>query len=380
MARFSVDAIVVGCGGFGSAALYHLARRGLKVAGLEQFTPPHDRGSSHGQTRIIRKAYFEHPNYVPLLHRAWDLWLSLQSESGRSLLLPRPLLMSGPPGSPVIDGARTSAELHGLPLDSLSAQQARQRYPMFSVPDDHSFTLEHSAGILFCEACIAEHLSLAADHGAVLHANETVRHIEWTQSSVTVTTDTDVWSAAAAVVTAGAWTGQLLPAYQPLIQIVRKPIFWHPALDACWTAQDAPMFLLDLPEGQFYGLPSIDGTTIKVGEHTGGDVVQNPNCVSREITLQDRMPVSQFVTHRLRDVGTTATSAAVCMYSMSPDGHFLFDRLPDGPVVVAAGFSGHGFKFTSVLGEAAADLIVDGSTALPIEFLSQLRLPQFGAI
>ncbi len=135
------DVIVIGCGGFGAAAMCHLAARGLDVIGIDRFHPPHDRGSSHGETRIIRKAYFEHPDYVPLLHRAWDLWEQLAEESQQTLIERRDLLMSGPPGSEITAGARRSAKLHGLQLEDLSFEEAQHRYPMFSVPDDHSSSL-----------------------------------------------------------------------------------------------------------------------------------------------------------------------------------------------------------------------------------------------
>lgn len=374
--RHAADVIVIGCGGFGSATLYHLARRGLQAVGIDAFSPPHGQGSSHGQTRIIRKAYFEHPDYVPLLHRAWDLWRDLEVQSQRSLLLPRPLLLSGPPGSEVTGGARQSARLHQLALDELTHEDARQRFPFIQVPEDHELTLEHTAGVLMCDACVETHLSRARSLGARLITDTRVRSINWSQNSVTVSTDIDTWTAGAAVVTAGAWTGQVLPEYDALIRVVRKTVFWHPAVRAHWARDDSPIFLLDLPEGQFYGLPSVDGRTIKVGEHTGGETVRSGSEVSREIGHRDRRPVVEFITRRLDGVHVDAESEAVCVYSMSPDGHFLFDRLPDSPVIVAAGFSGHGFKFTSVLGEAAADLVEYGTTGLPVEFLTRNRLHQ----
>ena len=371
------DVIVIGCGGFGAAAMCHLAGRGLQVTGIDRFHPPHDRGSSHGETRIIRKAYFEHPDYVPLLHRAWDLWEQLAAESQRTLIERRDLLMSGPAGSEVTEGARRSAKLHGLPLEDLTFEEAQRRYPMFRLPDNHNFTVESTAGFLWCERCVRTHLEIAEDRGAALHSGETVRSVDATVGGVTVKTDRAVYSAAAAVITCGAWTGQLREDYTSWIRIRRKTLFWHPIQSTTWAdSWRAPMFFFDLPEGQFYGLPCVDGQTIKVGEHTGGTVVDDPSHVSRNITPEDSEPVSRFVASRLRDVDAVARNAAVCMYSMSPDGHFLFDRHPEYPLVIAAGFSGHGFKFTSVLGEATADLIQHSRTNLPVEFLSARRLSQ----
>ena len=374
MSAEKCDVIVMGCGGFGAAAMYHLARRGLKVMGIDRFHPPHDHGSSHGETRIIRKAYFEHPNYVPLLHRAWALWEELAEESKHRLIERRDLLMSGPPGSEVTEGARHSARLHNLPLQDLTWDEARKRFPMFNLPSDHTMTVESTAGFLRVEDCVGAHLDLAQASGAQLRCGETVQKISGTPGQLSVQTDRATYSAAAGVLTCGAWTGQLLPDYARLITVRRKTLFWYPIASAVWADPvAAPIFFLDLPEGQFYGLPSIDGRTIKTGEHTGGDTVADPSTLDRSILPADELPVDRFVSERLADIASKPCRSAVCMYSMSPDGHFLFDRHADLPLVVGAGFSGHGFKFASVLGEAAADLIQQGPTSLEIGFLSVSR-------
>jgi sarcosine oxidase len=374
MSSENCDVIVMGCGGFGSAAMYHLARQGLKVIGIDRFHPPHDRGSSHGETRIIRKAYFEHPNYVPLLHRAWDLWEELARESDHRLIERRDLLMSGPPGSEVTEGARQSARLHYLPLEDLTRDEACRRYPMFNLPQDHAVTLESTAGFLRVERCVSAHLELAQARGAQLRCDETVQRISGSPGQLSVQTDRGTYSAGAGVLTCGAWTSQLLPDYAGLITVRRKTLFWFPIQSAAWAdSAGAPMFFLDLPEGQFYGLPSIDGRTIKTGEHTGGETVADPSTLERSVLPADERPVSSFVSERLIDIESKPCRSAVCMYSMSPDGHFLFDQHADLPLVVGAGFSGHGFKFASVLGEAAAELIQHSRTSLDIDFLSIAR-------
>jgi len=374
MSAEKCDVIVMGCGGFGSAAMYHLARRGLKVIGIDRFHPPHDHGSSHGETRIIRKAYFEHPNYVPLLHRAWDLWEDLAEESNLRLIERRDLLMSGPPGSEVTEGARQSARLHNLPLDNLTWEEARRRFPMFKLPSDHTVTVESTAGFLRVEDCVGASLDLAQAYGAQLRCGETVQKISGAPGQLSVLTDRATYSAAAGILTCGAWTSQLLPDYARLITVRRKTLFWYPIQAAVWAdPAAAPMFFLDLPEGQFYGLPGIDGRTIKTGEHTGGEAVENPSALERSVFPADERPVSRFVSERLVDIESKSCRSAVCMYSMSPDGHFLFDQLSELPLVVGAGFSGHGFKFASVLGESAAELIQQGRTSLDIDFLSSNR-------
>ncbi len=374
------DVIVMGCGGIGSAAMYHLARRGLKVLGLDRFHPPHAQGSSHGDTRIIRKAYFEHPNYVPLLHRAWDLWEVLARESDLPLIERRELLMSGPPGSEVTAGARQSARLHNLPLQDLTWDEARKSFPMFKLPPDHDVALESTAGFLRVEDCVGAYLDLAQAYGAHLRCGETVKKISGAPGQLSVQTDQGTYSAGAGVLTCGAWTSQLLPDYARLITVRRKTLFWYPIQSAVWGDRvAAPIFFLDLPEGQFYGLPSIDGRTIKTGEHTGGETVTDPSAVTRSILAVDERPVSRFVSERLADIESKPSRSAVCMYSMSPDGHFLFDQLSDLPLVVGAGFSGHGFKFASVLGEVAAELIQQGRPSLDIDFLSVNRFARRAA-
>lgn len=374
MSEEKCDVIVMGCGGFGSAAMYHLARRGLKVIGIDRFHPPHDQGSSHGETRIIRKAYFEHPNYVPLLHRAWELWEDLAQQSGHRLIERRDLLMAGRPGSEVIEGARQSARLHNLPLENLTREEAFRRFPMFNLTPDYEVTVESTAGFLRVEDCVGACLDLAQAYGAQLRCGETVQAITGGPDQLSVQTVRATYSAAAGVLTCGAWTSQLLPDYARLITVRRKTLFWYPIQSAVWADPvGAPVFFLDLPEGQFYGLPSIDGRTVKTGEHTGGETVENPSTLERSIFPDDERPVSRFVSERLANIESKPCRSAVCMYSMSPDGHFLFDQLSALPLVVGAGFSGHGFKFASVLGEAAAELIQNGQTSLDLDFLSSSR-------
>jgi sarcosine oxidase len=370
------DCIVLGVGGFGSGALYHLARRGLKVLGLEQFSPVHDRGSSHGETRIIRQAYYEHPDYVPLLLRGYELWNDLESETGKQVLFPVGLFLAGYPGGEVVPGTEHAAALHGLPLDCFTPEEARRRFPGYDFPDDFRIIFERQAGYLAVEECVRTHISAALQLGAELRSGETVLGWEVRRGTVHVRTDQGEYQAARLVITAGAWASQLLAGLNVQLRVLRKFLGWFPTQSDVYNASEGnSTFVYELPGGKFfYGFPSIDGQAIKVAEHSGGDEVADPRQVDRSAHPVDVQNLAGFVRDYLPQVGTALDRHAVCLYTMSPDSHFVVDRHPQHPqVVFGAGFSGHGFKFTSVIGEALADLAADGKTALPIDFLSLAR-------
>jgi len=376
------DAIVIGTGGMGSSALLHLARRGVRVLGIDQFRPPHDRGSSHGETRIIRQAYFEHPDYVLLLRRAYTLWEELEQFSGESLLHRVGLMMAGAPESEGVTGTLRAAREHHLPLDVLTVEEARRRFPAYHYEDHWTTLFEPVAGYLTVERCVAAHLQQALQHGAQLLTDTPVR--SWKSragksaaGTIEVQTDTETHVAPVVVITAGAWAGQLLGELGCPLRPVRKTLHWFAASDAKWDVSAGnPTFFFDLPEGQFYGFPRLDGATIKVAEHTRGESVPDPSQLDRQIQDADYAGVQSFLQRYLPGTGTTPVRSSVCMYTFSPDGHFVIDRHPQIPgVVLGAGFSGHGCKFATVIGEVLADLALQGQTALPIEFL---RLNRWG--
>jgi sarcosine oxidase len=369
------DAIVLGVGGVGSAALLHLARRGLRVLGIDRFAPGHDRGSSHGQTRLIRQAYFEHPDYVPLVQRSFALWHELEQLAGETLYNQVGLLLVGPPNGEVLDGARTSAQLHNLPIEELSARQVSARFGGFRVPDDCEGIFETRAGYLLVERCVVAHAEQAKRLGAELHVGEAIRAWRAVGAGVVVETDRATYRADRLVVAAGAWAGQLLGELGIPLEVLRKPLFWWQTRgDAYRADRGCPGFLYDLSHGRFYGFPQIDSSGVKVAEHTGGAVVQDPLAVDREIDPAEQRRVAAFVDGCLSQATTQCTDHVVCMYTMTPDAHFVVDRHPEYPqVAFAAGLSGHGFKFTCVLGEILSQLALDGHTDLPIGFLSASR-------
>jgi len=369
------DLIVVGVGGFGSAALYHAARRGLSVLGLEQFSIAHDRGSSHGETRIIRQAYFEHPDYVPLLLSAYDLWRQLEAEQGRTLMHLCGLLLAGPPEGETIAGAKLAARVHGIPLHDVAPPETHSRFPGFRFAENSAIVYEAKAGYLEVENCVRAHVEGALGRGAKLITDTAVQDWHSTGTTVRIRTSSAEYEAAAVVVTAGPWASRLLRDLAIPLEVVRKPLFWFPTRSPAYdTETGAPAFYFETPFGHFYGFPSVDKRTVKAAEHSGGQPVAEPHNVVRSILPGDLELLSRFLKECLPQVETRPARHSVCLYTLTPDRHFVVDRHPEhAHVALGAGFSGHGFKFTSVIGEALVDLAVDGFTRHPVGFLSAGR-------
>jgi sarcosine oxidase len=375
MRRF--DAIVIGAGGMGAAAALHLAGRGLSVCGLDRFPPGHDRGSSHGQTRLIRLAYYEHPDYVPLLARSYELWRRLEADAGRGLLVESGLVLAGPPESEVVRGTIASAGIHGLPLERPSAAEAARRWPQLALPREWEVVHEPRGGYLLVEECVRAHAAAAERAGAVLETGRTVHGWRAEGNGVVVTTDAGDLAAGRLVIAAGAWAATLLDLPGIPLTVLRKQLFWHapPAsARAAHAAGRLPCFGFDGPDGFYYGFPALDERGVKIAEHTGGAPVADPLAVDRTIDPAERARVEAALARHLPAVGTNLAAHASCLYTMSPDGHFIVGLHPRHPqVAVAAGFSGHGFKFAAVIGEILADLSTAGRAALPIGFLSPER-------
>lgn len=372
----SYDVIVIGVGGMGSAACAQLARRGVSVLGLEQFDLIHDRGSSHGESRIIRKAYFEHPDYVPLLHRAYELWHELEQATDTKLFLPTGLVLSGPPEGETIRGARLSADQYGIELERLTAKEGRMAFPGFAFPDDHEVAFEPGAGTLLVDDCLRGHIDQAVANGAVIRGNERVQSWSSDGHGVVVQTSDANYHARSLVLTAGAWAADCLKELGLPLTVLRKFVGWFPCPPEHFQVRDgSPTFFFELPQGTFYGFPSLDGATIKMAEHSGGQVVTDPTNVDRTCQPGDLTRLEQFLSTHLPEVTPAPARHSTCLYTVTPDHHFVIDRHPEWQnVVFAAGFSGHGFKFCPVVGEALADLTLTGTTALPIQFLSRSRL------
>ena len=367
------DAIVIGAGGVGSAAMFHLASR-ARVLGLDRFPPGHDRGSSHGRTRIIRQAYYEHPDYVPLLFRAYELWQQLGERRSAPLIHEIGLLQVGPADGAVVSGVRQSARQHRLEVEELTVREIAERFPGFRADDEWSGLYERRAGYLDVEACVVVHIEEAVKLGAELRTGVEVQNLVARPDAIEVVTSDGRFQAARLVVTAGPWAPQLLRELSIRLEVRRKPQYWYPAGEVYHVDNGCPAFLFELPAGIFYGLPQIDDYGLKVAEHTGGSLVADPLAVDRELDRADQERVERFLAAQLPGVERVCSHHAVCMYTLTPDEHFIVDRHPTDPrIVLAAGLSGHGFKFTGVLGKALADLALTGKSELPIEFLSLAR-------
>lgn len=374
------DAIVIGTGGVGSAALFQLAQRGLRALGLDRFPAGHDRGSSHGETRIIRQAYFEHPNYVPLLRRAYELWRDLEARSGHQLYSEVGLLEVGPADGEVVPGVLASARLHGLEVERLSPSEVSQRFPGFVLGIGLEAVFEQQAGYLLVEKCVLAHLAEAEKLGAELRTGEAVVEWEARGNEVIVNTTAGRYSARRLVVTAGAWASQLLSRLGVPLRVLKKHLHWFENRDDRYQqAHGCPAFFYEAAGGLFYGFPVRDGLGLKVADHSGGLLVDDPLNVDRSLDLSERRRVENFLELHLPGVSHRPTHHAVCLYTMSPDSHFLIDTHPDHEnVAFAAGLSGHGFKFTSVLGQILADFVIDGHTELPVDFLRCSRFNTSG--
>jgi sarcosine oxidase len=373
------DAIVLGVGAMGSAALFELARRDRRALGLDLFTPGHDRGSSTGQTRVFRKAYHEHPDYVPLLRRAYERWYDLEQRCGRRLFVECGCLSIGRPDGEIVPGVRRAAELHGLPVEPLTTAELRRRFPAFRFGEEMIAVLERDAGFLYVEECVRAHAAEAQRLGAELRADEPAVSWEATADGVAVRTTKGHYTADRLVIAAGAWAGQVLAGLGLPLVVLRKVLLWFGAPDPAALRRDVfPIYMAETPEGFYYGFPVIDGLGHKVARHDGG-AVADPATLDRSVTDADAMDCRAFLAAHLPAASGPLGQGKVCMYTVTPDHHFVIDRHPEFPqVIVAAGFSGHGFKFASAVGEVLADLAENGRTDLPIGKFRITRLSKRG--
>lgn len=368
------DVITIGLGAMGSAATYHLAKRGARVLGLDAHARGHTLGSSHGKSRIIREAYFEAPDYVPLVQRAYELWRTLEAESGRALLTVTGGLNLGRPASAMVSGALASARQHNLPYERLTPAEVNARFPGFTLPEDFIGVFEPNAGILDPEACVGAHLDLAAKHGATLRHEEPVT--SWTPlpDGVRVETATGQYVASGLVIAAGPWAGEQLAELALPLEIQRVVnVHFAPSRPELYAPDRSPIFLLEGEEGDYYGFPNLPGQGVKIGRHDLGELC-TARTVRRGVDPEEIEALRAVLNRYLPGAAGEVRWTLTCMYTNTPDRHFILDTYPRQPrIAYGAGFSGHGFKFASIIGEILADLAATGATARPIEFLSARR-------
>ena len=364
------DVIVVGLGAMGSATLHQLAHRGHRVLGLEQFTPAHAFGSSHGRSRIIREAYFEDPRYVPLVQRAYECWRMLEAESGVTVFRQTGGLMLGAPDSAVVSGALLSAQLHDLPHEVITADEVQRRFPAFRLRPSDIGVVEPRAGMLAPERAISAFTALAAQHGADVRSNEPMLSWRAVRDGVEVTTALGTYSAARLVLTVGAWAGTVLRELGVPFVAQRNVLYWFsPAQHAHFFAPERfPVFLQDLGHGlTSYGFADT-GDGVKFALHHHGESV-DPDTVRRTVSDDEVACIRTLLAEWMPDANGALRETAVCMYTNVPDEHFVIDVHPDHPsVIVASPCSGHGFKFSSALGEVLADMAMN----LPVAFDTSL--------
>jgi sarcosine oxidase len=377
--RGAFDVIVVGLGAMGSATAYHLSKQHTKVLGLEAFIPAHDRGSSHGESRIIRQAYFEDPAYVPLVLRAYELWDELQNESNEDILSITGGVALGSPRRGLITGCLKSARRYSLEHDLLDAREMRRRFPQFALADDEVAFYEKKAGYLNPEECIRQHLRCASKRGADLRFEEPV--LSWRASpsgdGVSVTTEKQTYQARSLVISAGPWFTELVPNVSMPVIVSRRVMFWlrPTSQPSAFDRSIFPIFIWEPEQGPlFYGFPRTrEAGDPKVGIHSEGEEC-TPSTIDRVINERDEMVIRSAIRSRIPALNGEASYAATCMYTMTPDGHFIIDAHPEYPQVsLAAGFSGHGFKFSSVVGEILSELAMKRETSSDIALFSGSR-------
>jgi sarcosine oxidase len=373
MAHFEV--VVCGLGASGSAALYQLARRGVRVLGLERFRPGHDRGSSHGETRIIRLGYFEHPSYVPLVRSAYAGWREIEAAAGRHLLHVTGIAEIGPPDGVLVSGTLASSRQHGLRHEILTAAELMQRFPAFRVPSDTVAVVQPEGGFLEAEPAVEAMAGLAQAKGAEIRCGETIAAIEPVASGVRITTDRGVAETGAAIVALGAWVKALLPQLAVPIRITRQVMAWFEPANAA-PLGGLPVFLIESRHGIHYGFPPLRAGPVKVAKHHHRDQSVDPDAYDRTVSAEDERLIRAALAQHLPAANGRLVKAKTCLYTMTPDGDFIIDRLPGAPqIVVASPCSGHGFKFAPAVGDILADLATAGAT---VHDISRFALARFG--
>lgn len=375
------DHIVIGAGSMGAAAGYYLANQGKKTLLLDSYNPPHDLGSHHGEKRLIRYAYGEGSYYVPFVLRAAELWRKVEQLTRQTLFIETGVVNIGPQEEPFIQNVIASAHKFQLPLEVYNAEQANKKWPGIQLPDHFIACYEPAAGILKTDVCIEAYLQLAITAGADLQQNSRVVKIDAKPEMVTIYTENgNQYTANSIVLSAGAWNNDLLALLDLELPIrpIRKTFAWYEAEDTLFNEQRFPGFVFQIGDAGFYGFPSINGGGLKVGRHDlGQDINPHEEKIPFGEVPGDREELSTFLQTFMPQVGSLKYGKT-CMYSMTPDENFIIDTHPTYKnIAIAAGFSGHGFKFARAVGEALSELATVGKSTID---LSAFAISRFTAI
>jgi sarcosine oxidase len=370
------DVIVAGIGAMGSAACYHLARRGLRVLGLEKHDIPHTMGSSHGTNRIIRLAYYEDPSYVPLLRRAYELWRELESGFGEQLLYITGSIDADDRDGAIFTESLRSCHIHDIEHEVLTSAQLTARFPGYRLPTNHMALYQPDGGFVMSERAIVAHVLGAIEAGAEIRAQEEMLAWELTASGVRVETRRGVVEAERLVISTGAWIGKHVDGFAALAQPERQVLAWlQPLEPALFTPDVFPVFNLNTVEGRYYGFPVYGVPGFKIGRYHHLDEQVDPDAIDRAGRDDDEAVLRDFTATYFPAANGSLMALRTCMFTNTPDEHFIVDTLPDEPrVVVASPCSGHGYKFAAVIGEILADL---ATTAATRHDISLFRLNRF---
>lgn len=364
------DVAVIGLGAMGSATIYALAQRRLRVVGIDRLAPPHDRGSSHGESRVIRLAYFEDPAYVPLLRLAFERWRALEAQTGERVLTVTGVLEAGFKGAPAIEGSIRAAVEHHLPHELLRPSEVNERFPAFSIPDDWTCVFQPDGGVLQPERAIELFLRAASAGGAAIRTHTPVTDVQPLPDSVRITLESgERLEAGSVVLAAGAWMARLLPELGVHLTLTRQPLVWFRPRDPRRVRPDRmPVFFLQTPDDLIYGFPDIFGSGVKVASHLSGGTLSGPDVLRAEATDEEKAHLKTVIEQYLPAAAGDAWQSTTCIYTRSPDGHFILGLHPEHPqIVIASPCSGHGFKFASLFGEVLADLSTKRATGAPID-------------
>jgi monomeric sarcosine oxidase len=370
------DVAILGAGTMGSPAAFFLAQAGLKVVLFEQFRIAHEMGSHSGSTRVIRHAYHESPDYVPLVLRADELWQQLEAKTGQQLLIRTGGIDLGPREGTVVENALLACRSHSLPHEPLSSNQVMERWPQFKVPANWHACYDPKMGFLLVDSCLRTYANLARESGAEVHEEEVVLGYQANAETIRIRTSKGEYEAAKLVVCAGPWSSKILADLNLPLTVKRKTLSWFEVEEPQnFSVGKFPIFLAETAAGLLYGFPIYGHLGMKIANHNGSGPSADPDTVDRTFHPEDARDARKFATEYLNGISTKLLEGKICLYTLTPDEHFIIDLHPQNQnIAIAAGFSGHGFKFAPVVGEMLCDLILHGNRKHPAQ---QFRIARF---